>query len=56
MVSTAKKLVKQNGILSTPNLKQGHGLGADVVTSVPEFYESDEVSHIMPGKKDFCVS
>ena len=53
MVRTAKQLVKQNGVLSTPNLKQGHGLAADTITLVQEFYDLDEVSRIMPGMKDF---
>ena len=39
--------------MSTPNLKQGHGLAKDTVSLVQEFYESDEVSRTMPGKKDF---
>ena len=53
MVCTAKQLVKQSGILTTPNLKQGHGLADDLVTLVEEFYELDEVSRMMPGKKDY---
>ena len=53
MVRTAKQLVKQKGILSTPNLKQGHALSAEVVSMVAEFYDSDEVSRVMPGKKEF---
>ena len=54
MVRTARQLVSQKGILSTPNLKQGHALSADIVSLVEEFFESDEVSRVMPGKKD-CV-
>ena len=53
MVRTARQLVSQKGILSTPNLKQGHALSADIVSLVEEFFESDEVSRVMPGKKDF---
>ena len=53
MVRTAKQLVKQKGILSSPNLKQGHSLTTEVVTLIQEFYESDEVSCTMPGKKDY---
>ena len=53
MVRTAKQLTKQKGILSTPNLKQGHQLSAEIISLVQEFYESDEVSRAMPGKKDF---
>ena len=48
-----RELVKQNGILSSPNLKPGHSIAAETCESVCRFYESDEVSRIMPGKKDF---
>lgn len=53
MVRRARELVKQNGILSSPNLKPGHSIAAETCESVCRFYESDEVSRIMPGKKDF---
>ena len=44
MVRTAKQLVKKKGILSTPDLKRGHELEAEIVALVQEFYECDEVS------------
>ena len=53
MVRKARELVKQKGILSTPNLKPGHSLAAETCESVCRFYESDEISRLMPGKKDF---
>lgn len=53
MVRRARELVKQKGILSTPNLKPGHSIAAETCESVCRFYDSDEVSRIMPGKKDF---
>ena len=53
MVRRARELVIQNGILSSPNLKPGHSIAAETCESVCRFYESDEVSRIMPGKKDF---
>ena len=53
MVRKAKDLVKEKGILSTPNPKPGNPLAAHTVKLVSEFYESDEVSRMMPGKKDF---
>ena len=53
MVHKAKELVKQKGILSTPNPKLGHTLPAETTDLVQSFYESDEVSWIMPGSKDF---
>ena len=55
MVHKAKELVKQKEILSTPNLRHGHALAVETTDLVQRFYKSDEVSRIMPGKKD-CVS
>ena len=55
MVRRVRELVKQNGILSSPNLKPGHSIAAETCESVCRFYESDEVSRIMPGKKDYAV-
>ena len=53
MVRKAKELVKQKGILSTPNPKPGHTLPVETTDLVQSFYESDEVSRTMPGSKDF---
>lgn len=53
MVRKAKHLVKVKGIMSTPNPKSGNPLPSHVADLVAEFYESDEVSRMMPGKKDF---
>ena len=50
MVHKAKELVKQKGILSTP--KPGHELPKETVHLVQSFFESDEISWTMPGKKD----
>ena len=47
-----KELVKQKGILSTPNTKPGHELPKETVHLVQSFFESDEISRTMPGKKD----
>ena len=55
MVRKAKSLVKSSGILSTPNPHQGHGLKDDTKVLVQKFYESDEISRMIPGKKD-CMS
>ena len=54
MAVQAKNLEKENGMLSSPNPKQGKILPDEVKSAVTEFYRSDEVSRIMPGKKD-CV-
>ena len=55
MVRKAKTLVKSGGILSTPNPNHGHSLHDDTIVMVQNFYESDEISRVMPRKKD-CVS
>ena len=52
MVRKAKQLVKQKGILTTPNPRTGHGLAVETLV-VRRFYESDDVSQVMPGRKGF---
>ena len=49
---TAKQLVEQKGILSSPNPKKGSMLSQDIIEGVKQFYLSEEVSRMMPGKKD----
>ena len=39
--------------MSTPNPRTGHGLAVETLDVVRRFYESDEVSRVMPGRKDF---
>ena len=51
----AKQLVREKGILSTPNPKPGRSLPQTSIDIVIHFYESDENSRMMPGKKD-CIS
>ena len=53
MVRKAKDLVKKKGILSTPNPKVGQILATETADHVRSFYECDEVSRMLPGKKDF---
>ena len=55
MVRKAKELVREKGILSTPNPKPGHTLSQQTADLDTSFYESNENSRLMPGKKD-CVS
>ena len=55
MVRKAKTLVKSRGILSMPNPNHGHSLCDDTIVMVQNFYESDEINRVMPGKKD-CIS
>ena len=40
-------------ILSTPNPKLGNPLAQHKTELVWKFYESDEVSRMMPGRKDY---
>ena len=53
MVRRAKDVVKQKRILSTPNPKPGQVLATETTDLVQSFYEYDEVSRMLPGKKDF---
>jgi len=53
MVRKAKQLVEEKGILATPNPKPGHTLPQITIDIVTNFYESDENSRMMPGRKDF---
>ena len=55
MAKKAKDLVQEKGILASPNPKPGHSLPSKVVEIVRAFYTSDEVSRLMPGKKDFVT-
>lgn len=48
----AKKIQAEQGILSTPNPKPGRRLPEETIVNVKKFYESDEVSRQMPGRKD----
>lgn len=47
----AKHLVKEKGIMSSPNPKPGHSLPVSTVDLGTRFYENDENSRLMPGKK-----
>ncbi|CAD6227291.1 GSCOCG00006079001-RA-CDS, partial [Cotesia congregata] len=55
MAILSKSLKERKGILSEPEKKQGRPLSSDIKRKVIEFYESDEVSVNLPGKKD-CLS
>ena len=55
MATQAKHLAIEKGILTTPNPKVGRGIEPDTAESVNKFYYKDEISRVMPGKKD-CVS
>ena len=54
MARKAKELVKKKGILSSPDPKPGRTLPQPTVDLVISFYEN-EISRIMPGRKDFVT-
>lgn len=55
MARKVKDLVKEKGILSTPNPKPGKMLNNVIAQLVVNFYSEDDVSRMMPGKKDFVT-
>ena len=55
LVRTARELKNVDGILAKPVPKKGKKLPQETLELVLNFYEDDEFSRQMPGKKD-CVS
>ena len=53
MARKAKQLVKEKGVLSSPDLRPGHTISQETSDLVIVFYENDGCSRLMPGKKDF---
>jgi hypothetical protein len=53
IVQTAKKLVAEKGILSSPIIKLGKVLPPATAEMVEQIYVSDEISKVMPGTKDY---
>lgn len=53
MALHSKQLVATQGVLATPNIQPGKVLPTAVESRVIEFYLSDSVSRMMPGKKDY---
>ena len=52
----SKKLVEVRGILSLSGPSRVPSLPPETVVVVCSFYESDDISRVIPGKKDFFVS
>ena len=48
----AKVIQAEQGVFSTPNPKPGRRVPDDIILKVKQFYESDDISRQMPGKKD----
>ena len=53
MARSAKKLVEDKGVLSTPDSKAGHPLSSNTLELVRRFYYHDDISRVMSGQKDF---
>lgn len=47
--------VREKGILATLNPKSGYPVVPETADLVCRFYESDDMSKLMPGKKDFIA-
>ncbi|KAL5480015.1 hypothetical protein EMCRGX_G023629 [Ephydatia muelleri] len=52
LAGQAKRLVAEKGVLSSPNPSEDHGVNV-AFEEVNKFYLSDDISRVMPGKKDF---
>ena len=55
MAETKLKIHRSSGFCAAPNRKIGSSLANLIVEKVQKFYELDENSRVMPGKKD-CIS
>ncbi|KAJ4427156.1 hypothetical protein ANN_24772 [Periplaneta americana] len=55
MISIAKDFNVRGLIMCTPESKKGHGLLVMTTKLVQKFYESEEFSRTMPGKRDFVT-
>ena len=55
LIRTARELKKNNGILSKLAPKKGKKISQETIDLVQAFYQDDEFSRQLPGKKD-CVS
>ena len=53
MARKSNELVREKGVLSIPDPKLGPSLPSTTIDCVCSFYQSDDISRIMPGKKDF---
>lgn len=48
----ARELFRDKGLLAAPELRKGKAISTKTLELVRTFYESDEYSRMMPGKKD----
>ena len=52
-IRQARNIFKEKGILALPDSKKGKSLSTDTTRLIQSFYEDDEFTRIMPGKKDY---
>ena len=55
LIQKSRDFAKENGVLFLPSQKKGKSVSHEMKEEIVSFYEDDEISRIMPGKKD-CVS
>ena len=53
LAQQSKKLVEESGILSLPGPAHGPSQPSETVSIASSFYETDDISRVMAGKKDF---
>ena len=53
MISVAKNLAVERGILSMQEAKSGKILDTSIVKKVIDQYTNDDISRVMAGKKNF---
>lgn len=53
MINNAKVLFDKDGILTSPTPNKGKTLNSETMELVNNFFLNDDVSRLMPGKKDF---
>ena len=51
--SKFRRFCQRNGVLSLPSQKKGKSVSHKMKEEIVSFYEDDEISRIMPGKKDY---
>lgn len=53
LVRKAREIKNTFGVLGKPTARSGKKINNDVISLVENFYESDDISRLCPGKKDY---
>ena len=53
LIQKSRDFGKENGVLSLPLQKKGKSVSHEMKEEIVSFCENDEISKIMPGKKDY---